>query len=233
WRTRTVPNRAGYFDKSEAADKYSDFFVHKEESLLEGTILSVHKTSVRVKFLIDESVSTIKFEHIVAITDQEFEKGRKRKRNEEDWEKNRKKQKRNFGQSYSPYISYTNRKSNTQARSIGEPCHNWRLNCSNKISVDRRKNFFCSYWNLGNLDKQRQFLLNSIVIEAPSRHRPRKEVGENRSNSIKYFLNVQQVCQPMFLETFGASRKTVRTAIFLKKDGNLVSEDRREKGNLV
>ena len=62
--------KAGYFDNGKAVDKYSDFFVHKEESLLEGTILSIHKASVRVKFLIDDSISSIKYHEIEAITDE-------------------------------------------------------------------------------------------------------------------------------------------------------------------
>lgn len=84
--------------------------------------------------------------------------------------------------------------------------------------------------NLCNIDKQRQFLLNSMIIEAPSRQRARKDTAENRSNSIKYYLDMQHVCQPMFLSTFGISRKMICTAISKKQSGNLVSEDARGKG---
>lgn len=62
---------AGYFDSggSEDKNKYSDFFEFKEKTLLEGIILSVHRSSVRVKFKIDDSTSTLNNGDIVKITD--------------------------------------------------------------------------------------------------------------------------------------------------------------------
>ena len=52
----------------------------------------------------------------------EFERGRKRKRQEENWERSRKKKLRNSGQSYSPYKCFPNRKTSMKTRSMGIPC---------------------------------------------------------------------------------------------------------------
>ena len=52
---------------------------------------------------------------------KECERGRKRTKNEDNWEQKHKKQKRASGCSYSPYKVYPNAKVN-QGRSLGEPC---------------------------------------------------------------------------------------------------------------
>ena len=64
----TVFVKAEYFDSG--VDKYSDFFKNTGENLLEAVIHSVHKSSLRVKFHIDDSFSSIKYHKIVKITDQ-------------------------------------------------------------------------------------------------------------------------------------------------------------------
>ena len=44
----SVHVKASYFDSDRSDKKYSDFFKNKEETLLGGKIISVHKNSVRV-----------------------------------------------------------------------------------------------------------------------------------------------------------------------------------------
>lgn len=73
---------------------------------------------------------------------KEFERGRKRKRQEENCERNKKKKLRNDGQSYSPYKCFPNRITIVKERSMGIPCNGCRLNCSAKISEDTRKKLF-------------------------------------------------------------------------------------------
>lgn len=50
--------KASYFDSDDDI-KYSDYFSYKGETLLEGTILSIHQASLRVKFKIDGTVSSL------------------------------------------------------------------------------------------------------------------------------------------------------------------------------
>lgn len=60
--------KASYFD-SDSADKYSDHFKNKKETLLGGIIISIHKKSIRVKFDLDGTVSSIKYDSLVKVTD--------------------------------------------------------------------------------------------------------------------------------------------------------------------
>ena len=161
----------------------------------------------------------------------EFERGRKRKRQEENCERSREKKLRNSGQSYSPYKCFPNRKTSMKTRSMSIPCDECRLDCNTKISEESRKKLFDTYWGLGEINKQRQYILNSIEIEPPARKRPRNDTHTERRNSIKHFLQGELVSQTMFLSTFAISRKVLRTAISKKEDGNLVAGDRRGKAN--
>ena len=49
--------------------KYHDYFKFKGEPLLKGTILSIHKNSLRKKFKIDNTISSIKYGEIIDISD--------------------------------------------------------------------------------------------------------------------------------------------------------------------
>ncbi len=66
----SVHVKASHFDKKGSENKYSDFFPNKENTLLEGHIVSIHNGSIRVKFLLDDTTSQIKNDQIVKITDQ-------------------------------------------------------------------------------------------------------------------------------------------------------------------
>ena len=63
--------RAGFFDSGGSSnEKYSSCFKFKEDTLLEGMVLSVHQSSVRVKFKIDDSTATVKCDKLIQITDE-------------------------------------------------------------------------------------------------------------------------------------------------------------------
>ncbi|XP_066911382.1 leucine-rich repeat and coiled-coil domain-containing protein PF3D7_0703800-like [Clytia hemisphaerica] len=61
--------KASYFDSNRPGKKYSDYFKHKEETLLQGKILSINENSVRMKFEVDGTISTIKYNILVKVTD--------------------------------------------------------------------------------------------------------------------------------------------------------------------
>ena len=149
---------------------------------------------------------------------KESEKGCKRKQKEKEYEQKCKKLLRNSGLIYSPYEACPTKKVN-QARSLGEPCQNCRLHCTENVSTEERENLFHLYWELADIDKQRQFIINTVTCETPARHRPRKETSStnDRKQPIKYFLEKTQVCETMFLNTFNISQKVIRTAIAKKK----------------
>ena len=84
---------------------------------------------------------------------KESEKDCKRKQNEKECEQKYKKVLRNSGLIYSPYKTYPTKKVN-QARSLGEPCQNYRLHCTGNVSTEERENLFHLYWEPADIDKQ-------------------------------------------------------------------------------
>lgn len=63
----------------------------------------------------------------------------------------------------------------------------------------------------------------------PKRNRSRIEDKSRPRTTILYYLEDTQVCQTMFLNNYNISKKVVRTAIEKRAQGNLVTEDMREK----
>ena len=137
----------------------------------------------------------------------ECEKSRKRTRNEENWEQQRKNKRRASGLIYSPYKSY-NPKIN-KGRSMGKPRNDGcRMKCNKEVDEETRKELFNTYWNFADIQKQRQFIVNSCHNEKPKRNRPRKESSAPRKNVVSYFLEETQVCQTMILNTFNYDQKS-------------------------
>ncbi|CAB3235392.1 unnamed protein product [Arctia plantaginis] len=85
---------------------------------------------------------------------------RKRQRNASNWKSEVAKRLRNTGQSY---ISKTLKVIPT--RKVGPPCgEKCRLKCSANVSEEERKNIFDEYYNMGNITKQRQYIINSTKV---------------------------------------------------------------------
>ncbi|CAK1599671.1 unnamed protein product [Parnassius mnemosyne] len=90
---------------------------------------------------------------------EEKKKGRKRKRNEQSWKQNEAKSLRNAGK---PYISKKNKE--IKPRSVQPPCGDkCRLKCCKKLTVDQRQTIFDVYWNLGQVDAQRSFIISCMT----------------------------------------------------------------------
>ena len=162
---------------------------------------------------------------------KESDRGRERKRNEQNWEQKQKKRSRDSGLRYSPYKSYNKlKRKQLSSRSLREPCKGCRQDCSSRITEYERKKLFDSYWGLQDSEKQKQFTANSIQCAEPKRHRPRDESEtKRRTQSMNYFLGDIKVCQTMFLNTFDVSRKVARTAVSKRAEGNIVDADKRDK----
>lgn len=106
----------------------------------------------------DESSSTLS----EMVQDENMKsKTRKRKANPALWKRNRTKALRNSGQEYK---TLKNGKM-VPSRTIGLPCTNsCRRRCTLKISEDERKEYFQSFWSLKDLNRQRQFIANSMEL---------------------------------------------------------------------
>ncbi|XP_072401600.1 uncharacterized protein [Diabrotica undecimpunctata] len=79
-------------------------------------------------------------------------KSRKRKRNPISWRRNIIKTSRNSGKEYNSW------KNKLQpSRKLKDPCH-CRMKCSEKIPEEERQSIFGRYWNLGDINRQRDFI---------------------------------------------------------------------------
>ena len=82
-----------------------------------------------------------------------------------------------------------------------------RCNCKAKlhckdVSEESRKQIFTDFWNIGNLNVQREYI--SRMIEVSGTKRKSKGAQDRRKCTKKYFLQVDRnqrlhVCQKCFL----------------------------------
>ncbi|XP_052739951.1 uncharacterized protein LOC112050230 [Bicyclus anynana] len=118
-----------------------------------------------------------------------------------------------------------------KARAIGEPC-DCTLKCSVKFPLAERMDLFNKFWELGDIEKQWQYVLKYTTKLKKKRTRP-GILKLNRQFTYKYYFpcNSTQVnvCRTMFLNTYSISETLIKTA-WDKFDGNtLVKKDMRGK----
>lgn len=80
-----------------------------------------------------------------------LKKGKKRQRNEDKWKRNIDKKLRNKGQLYESHCASKKMRKERQMKS---PC---KLKCSSKFNDENRKELFSGFWELGDIERQRQF----------------------------------------------------------------------------
>ncbi|CAG9763461.1 unnamed protein product [Ceutorhynchus assimilis] len=179
-------------------------------------------------------------------------KSRKRKRKVNAWKRNEMKKRRNLGQ------TYTNTKNEmVPERKLKEACKNTcRLKCVNKISKDMRLSIFSEYWALGDVNRQRDFILRFVDFRKKNRQRLRRNqnvqrqedisdedndvnVGDNSRRKMTYFYHLsseegerEKVCQTFFLNTLGISHQVVKTvaAKLNISENNVVTIDGDNRG---
>lgn len=158
------------------------------------------------------------------------QKGRKRICNVDKWKKNVTKRLRNSGKSYQ-MNSKTGKIAN--ARKMKPPYHlKCRLKCSQKLQEHDRQQIFSNYWNMGSLEKQRQFIASCIEKIQP-KYQYTKE-NRRKFNSAFYFNikgNKFRVCKLFFKNTLDINDRPIRTVIAKKDEymNDLLEEDRRGK----
>lgn len=170
-------------------------------------------------------------------------KSRKRKRNPITWRRNVIKASRNSGKEYKSW------KDKLQpSRKIKDPC-NCRMKCNEKISEKERKSIFGHYWNLGDINRQRDFISKLVqrknkertrikrknVNIAPDRNEesPSPDQHSRRTFTYNYSFIKDKikvpVCQIFFLNTLSISSQVVKTVFNKTGSTGVVSEDRRGK----
>lgn len=157
-----------------------------------------------------------------------LKKGRKRISDEGKWKKNIAKCLRNSGQSYES--SRTKTKMNP--RQMKPPCtEKCIMKCFTKIMEDDRRQIFLSYWNLGDLQKQRYFISSCLTVQPKYRY---VREGSHRSMNSAFFFHLREknirVCKIFFKNTLDISDRSIATVIAKKdKFSNVLEADRRGK----
>lgn len=156
------------------------------------------------------------------------------------WHKNQAKKKRNTGLEY---ISVSSTKKKIPARKMGSPCNSCKLKCDTKFSDSERAIIFSDYWALGDLQRQRDYILQNMEMVNPKYNYIR--VGDdgtlqNRraNNHAFYFMKERikiRVCKVFFKNTLGINDRPIRTVISkLQKSTSgtvLEGEKRGKHGN--
>lgn len=117
--------------------------------------------------------------------------------------KNVQKKLRNEGKTY---VSGSNLKV-VAARKLGVPCNEkCRLKCTSNITFDERRVIHEKYWEMGDLNRQREFIMIHIFSINP-KYRPRLD----SMGSLNYGYNLEvnnvtiRVGKTMFMATLGIS----------------------------
>lgn len=165
------------------------------------------------------------------IEEDEEQTTRKRRSNPKNWKKNIKKQKRHSGLEYS-----TKKNRLVDKKSLKPGCKDTcKLKCKNAINEEVRKRIHEQFWShQKSLDMKRQFIA-SCVHQLPikkTRERNNARQGKRKFTN-KYVFEVLgkhiTVCKLFFLNTLSISQQSVDTAINKKRDGGLISPDKRGK----
>nr|CAI5856903.1 unnamed protein product [Callosobruchus analis] len=131
--------------------------------------------------------------HRTEVMDFQEKRGRKRKANTDAWLKNSAKRLRNRGQAYRS-VKQIRQEDGTKKyvfiqrdkREIGPPCSDkCRLKCFEKISSEIRQSIFNDYWEMGNLQRQHDFMLSCMTPIKP-RYRYEKADSCRRLNNAFY-----------------------------------------------
>lgn len=140
------------------------------------------------------------------------QRGRKRKRDENNWARNVRKRHKNAGQ------VYTDKKGSTRpAKLLKKGCReSCRFKCQTKFSSQDRKKIFHSYWKLGDITRQRDVISRFCHVQKKKVHTV--DTKSRRSNTFIWSLpldncSAQRVCKTFFLQTLGISDRSVSTAL--------------------
>ncbi|XP_073969707.1 uncharacterized protein [Rhodnius prolixus] len=141
-------------------------------------------------------------------------KGVKRKRNVDQWKRNVLKKARNSGEAYQ---THSQSKSIRGPRKLKPPCgQHCKLKCSTKFTAEERMQLFSTYWALGDLNKQRDYIKNSMETIMP-RYRYTRVGGTRNArqhNNAFYFNKNNQkirVCKVFFRNTLDINDRPIRT----------------------
>lgn len=125
------------------------------------------------------------------------------------------------------------------AKCIGPVCKQCFFKCSVHVSNEHRERLFNSYYNLGNIRKQWEYIARCTDRILPKYRRIVENSMRKRSErnlNVAYYFQLDddriRVCKTFLMNTLGISNSVIKTA--LKKcnvNGELIVGDRRGVGN--
>ena len=149
-------------------------------------------------------------------------RGRKKTRNESEHASAQRKWKPDRGLSYS-----SGKRQRKPTRKLGDACPvTCRNKCQTKIPQEQREELFNSYWAIGNVQGQWQFIKSHITVteKVPvpvTRTRGNESPVKSRHSKTGAFpLYGTEVCKFMFLNTLAISDRVMRTATGKSKKGH-------------
>lgn len=157
-----------------------------------------------------------------------IKKGKKRPREEGNWQKNVAKKLRNCGKSYRS----SKTKKEMPERKLKPPCkETCKFKCQSKITETQRQDLLNDYWKLGNIEKQWPFILQSMEEVKPVHRYVR--VDENGTPAPKRHNNSAfsftlcgekiRVCKTFYVNTLAINNRPIETALKKKNKETNVS----------
>lgn len=61
-------------------------------------------------------------------------------------------------------VSVSAKKKKIPARNMSSPCKNYKFECPTKFKVEERAAIFTDYWQLENLQRQRDYLIQNMEL---------------------------------------------------------------------
>lgn len=134
----------------------------------------------------------------------------RRPRRPETWISTKRKTLRNSGQSYLNSSGKV-----VEARKMKESCGKaCRSKCMTKITEEDRQHNFKTFWDFGDVVKQRRFIYMHIVSSEPKRRRAQ---NSNRTMTHNFFLDAKdqpvQVCKKLFKNTLVISTQVIQGVV--------------------
>ncbi|XP_052218286.1 uncharacterized protein LOC127835889 isoform X3 [Dreissena polymorpha] len=215
----------------------NDSFSKADSDLDDEDIPLIHLSKKYHKKQVDITAQQADKQHVSSSSDlnntMTSGRGRKRVRNIEEWKRNVMKRRRNEGK------SYESRKGKLQSqRCVKKGCGmGCRYKCHNNFTENERHKLFDGYWQMGDVNKQRNFIIK-FAIQKPVNTRRSNINSVKRTSMVLWTLPKKmpdgttvpvRICKTFFLSTLDVSSRIVSTAHAKQTDIGMCADDCRGK----
>lgn len=119
-------------------------------------------------------------------------------------------------------------------RKIKPPCEDkCRLHCKTKFTETERQTIFEEFWAIGDIEKQRHYILNAMKTVKPKYRYVRADAIYNRSNNQSFYLKCGvnsepiRVCKNFFMATLDITFRMIRTTLEKQSETGVIDSDHR------